>query len=177
MSLIPSAVNGSPNDLYFTLDVQGRIASPTVVPLNESSAAAALNISNLLDTSVTKFVVKTTGGGLTAQHAMEFMYGGQVGGSGVGLVSDAYGLGPGNGYVLTSINLGRPLDSARVGQITGTGAAQVVAVPSIIASSFVSLAFVGGTPAAGAVAVTITPNTSFSLTLPAGAVYNYQVIG
>jgi hypothetical protein len=64
-----------------------------------------------------------------------------------------------------------------MGKITGTGAVQTINTASITASSLVNLAFVGGTPAAADVAITITPNTSFSLTLPLNAVYNYEVIG
>jgi hypothetical protein len=184
MSLIPSSVQGAPNDNYFTETDLGVMRAPTILPNtgNFGAAAAQLSMSNAVtDPSLNRmevihYVPAVTGGGLQVGLYQAFMYGPSVGGNfNTGYLF--YGQGLGNGYTVFGLNRARPLDATRMGKITGTGAAQVVAVPSIVAGSLVNLAFVGGTPAAADVAITITPNTSFSLTLPLNAVYNYEVIG
>ena len=79
---------------------------------------------------------------------------------------------------MISLNRGYPLDPARLGVITGTGAPQNVAVPSIVLGSQVVVSYVGGAAALAAPPViAVTPNTGFAITLPAGAIYNYEVIG
>jgi hypothetical protein len=183
MSLIPSADAGAPSVNYFPAAQGGVMRAPTILPAegNFGAAAARLTINNgVTDPSgdpmfVVHYVTGTSGGGLTAGHYQCFMYGPDVSGSNIGELFDAYGLG--NNACAMSLNRAAPLDGARMGKITGTGALQAIAVPSITASSVVNLSFVGGTPAAGDVLYVIAANTSFSLTLPAGAVYNYEVIG
>jgi hypothetical protein len=183
MSLIPSSVQGAPNDNYFVESDGGILRGPIVVPDEGGygAAAAALTLSNAVtDPSanalrVSHFVPAASGGGLSVGLYQAFMYGPSVGG--VFNSNNLFiGRGLGNGSTAFGFNNNGPLDPARMGKITGTGAAQVVAVTSITAASTVRLAFVAGTAAAADPVITIVPNTSFSLTLPAGAVYNYEVI-
>jgi len=183
MSFVPSAVQGAPGDNYF-VSVDGGVARAlTILPAegNFGAASAELSMFNgITDPSlnpmrVIHYVPAVAGGGLTPGLYQAYMYGPSVGGA----LSTGYlfsGRGLGNGYAVFGFNNAGPLDAARMGKITGTGAVQVVNCSSIVAGSLVNLAFVGGTPAAADVAITIVPNTSFSLTLPAGAVYNYEVI-
>jgi hypothetical protein len=124
---------------------------------------------------VVHYVPALTGGGLQVGLYQAFMYGPSVGGPfNTGYLFSGRGLG--NGYTVFGFNNAGPNDAARMGKIVGTGALQVVNVPSITAASTVRLAFVAGTPAAADVLIVIAPNVSFSLTLPAGAVFNYEVI-
>jgi hypothetical protein len=183
MSLIPSSVQGAPNDNYFVESDGGILRAPTIVPDegNYGAAAAALSLANgVSDPSanfmlVRHYVPAANGGGLSVGLYQVFMYGPSIGGIyNTGQLFSGRGLG--NGYPVLAFNNGGPLDATRMGKITGTGAAQVVAVTSITAASTVRLAFVAGTAAAADPVITIVPNTSFSLTLPAGAVYNYEVI-
>lgn len=181
MAYVPSANGGGGNDIYFARRQFGGMVSPVVLPVLAGQGSAKLIMNNgVTDPSahpmyIEHYVTASTGGGLSAGHYQVFMYGPDVGGDNIGELFDAAGVG--NNYCVMSLNRAAPLDAARMGKITGTGAPQTVNVPSILAGSLVNLAFVGGTPAAADVAVTIVPNTSFSLTLPAGAVYNYEVIG
>lgn len=173
MSLIPSSVQGAAGDNYFMTDVNGVASALTIVPVS-SGNPAALGLNNQISGANAMSAVQFCGIAGSARYEID-MYGPSVGGSNVGLL--LYGQGLGNGSCSLVFNNGGPLDAARVGKITGTGAPQVVAVPSILASSNVSLAFVGGTPAAADVPIVIVANTSFSLTIPLGAVYNYTVVG
>jgi hypothetical protein len=184
MSLIPSADAGAPGKIYFSAAENGIMRGPSIFPLegNYGAGAATLSMHNggVTDPSghkmnVIHYVTAKTGGGLEAGTYQCFMYGPDVGDSGIGELF--IGLGMGNGYAMMGMNRAGPLEPGRMGKITGTGAPQVVNSASITAASIVNLAFVGGTPAAGDVAITITPNTSFTLTLPLGAVYNYEIIG
>jgi hypothetical protein len=125
--------------------------------------------------NVVHFVPTVAGGGLQPGLYQIFMYGPSIGGNNIGELSPARGAG--NTYALLSFNADAPLDPTRRGSIIGTGAPQVVASPSITAGSAVYLSFVGGTPAAGAVPATIVPSTSFSVTLPVAAAYNYEIVG
>jgi len=183
MSLIPSSVQGAPNDNYFVAVDGGVMRAPTILPAegNFGAAAAELAMFNgITDPSlnpmrVIHYVPAELGGGLEPGLYQAYMYGPSVG----GVYNTGYlfeGAGMGNGYAVFGFNNAGPLDATRMGKITGTGAAQVVPVLSITAASLVRLAFVAGTAAAADPVITIVPNTSFSLTLPAGAVYNYEVI-
>jgi hypothetical protein len=183
MSLIPSSVQGAPNDNYFVAVDGGVMRDPVILPSegNFGAASAALSMFNgITDPSlnpmrVIHYVPAVTGGGLQVGLYQAYMYGPSVGGA----LSTGYlfsGRGLGNGYAVFGFNNAGPNDAARMGKITGTGALQVVNVSSITAASTVRLAFVAGTAAAADVAITIVPNTSFSLTLPLNAVYNYEVI-
>lgn len=181
MSLIPSSDQGAAGVNYFALRSFGGMVDPVIVPsiAGQGSAKLIMN-NNVTDPSgapmyIEHYVTATTGGGLSAGHYQVYMYGPSVGSFPIGELFDAAGVG--NGYCIMALNRGAPLDAARMGKITGTGAPQTVNVPSILAGSLVNLAFVGGTPAAADVAITIVPNTSFSLTLPAGCVMNYEVVG
>jgi hypothetical protein len=173
MSLIPSSVQGASGDNYFMTDVNGIASAVTIVP-TVAGNPAALGLNNQIAGANAMNAVQFCGIAGSARYEID-MYGPSVGGTNVGLL--LYGQGLGNGTCSLVSNDGGPLDASRVGKITGTGAPQVIACPSILVSSNVSLAFVGGTPAAADVPVTIVPNTSFSVTLPLGAVYNYTVVG
>jgi hypothetical protein len=181
MSLIPTADQGAPSGNYFALRSFTGMVDPVILPSIPGVGSAKLIMNNgVTDPSgapmyIEHYVTATTGGGLSAGHYQCFMYGPSVGSFPIGQLFDAAGVG--NGYCIMSLNRATPLDPARMGKITGTGAPQTVNVPSILAGSLVNLAFVAGTPAAADVAITIVPNTNFSLTLPAGAVYNYEVVG
>ena len=190
MSLLPHCVQGATNDNYFLSDVEGVMRAPVIVPLIAQSpggvgiqaaslafeSGATANPANQF--SIIHFVPTASGGGLTAGAYMIYYYG-------VGFNSLAQQMQPNGGTanaVITRQNLGPQLDSTRGGVITGTGAPQAVLCPSIVAGSTVILSYVGG--GGGAVAglvasppYIVTPNTSFSVTLPAGAIYNYQVLG
>jgi hypothetical protein len=124
---------------------------------------------------VVHYVPAVAGGGLTPGAYQAYLYGPSVGGNNIGELF--YGNGLGNNWTVLSMNRGFPLDAARLGSITGTGASQNVAVLSIASSSRVGLSFVGGTAAPAFPLVTITPNVGFAVSLPAGACYNYEVIG
>lgn len=182
MSLIPTADMGAAGDNYYVAADGGVLRAPTILPAegNFGAASAELNMFNgITDPSlnpmrVVHYVPAVAGGGLTPGLYQAFMYGPTIGGNNIAYLF--YGSGLGNNNAVFGFNNAGPLDAARMGKITGTGAAQVVAVPSIVASSRVRLAFVAGTPAAADPVITIVPNTSFSLTLPAGAVYNYEVV-
>ena len=183
MSLIPTADAGAPGANYFPYADGGILRSPTVLPsIDGSGGAAGLTIDNGGVTNppgnamkVVHFASATTAGGLVAGTYQVFMYSPNVGGNGISELMSGGGLG--NNYTVLKFNSGGPMDAARDGKITGTGAPQVIACPSIVAGSAVNLAFVGGTAAAADVAITIVPNTSFSLTIPLGSVYNYTVVG
>jgi hypothetical protein len=184
MSLIPTADMGAPGDNYFVAADGGVARALTILPAegNFGAASAELSMFNgVTDASlnpmrVIHYVPAVAGGGLTPGLYQAFMYGPSVGGAfNTGYLFSGRGLG--NGYTVFGFNNAGPNDAARMGKIVGTGAAQVVACASIVAGSRVNLAFVAGTAAAADVAITITPNTSFSLTLPLNAVYNYEVIG
>jgi len=182
MSLIPSAVQGAPNDNYFTAVDGGVMRAPTILPAegNFGAAAARLAMDNgvtdpsLNPMEVIQYVPAVAGGGLVPGLYQTYMYGPSVGGNNVGYLFEGRGLG--NNYTVFGFNNGGPSDAGRMGKITGTGAAQAVSVTSITAASTVRLAFVAGTAAAADPVITIVPNTSFSLTLPLNAVYNYEVI-
>jgi hypothetical protein len=183
MSLIPSSVQGAPNDNYFVAVDGGVMRAPTILPAegNFGAASARLAMDNgvtdpsLNPMEVIQYVPAVSGGGLTSGLYQAFMYGPSVGGNNIAYLF--YGQGLGNNNAVFGMNRARPLDAARMGKIVGTGALQVVACGSITASSLVNLAFVAGTPAAADVLIAISANTSFSLTLPAGSVYQYEVIG
>jgi hypothetical protein len=185
MSLIPTADAGSaqPGQNYFALKAFGAIINPVIVTGKSGANGAAtltLNNGGVTDPSghpmaVTHYVTAVAGGGLTPGLYQIYMYGPDIGGNNIGELMVGAGLG--NNYCSLSANRGAPLDPARMGKITGTGALQTINCPSITAASVVMLAFVGGTPAAGDVLYAIVPNTSFSLTLPAGSTYNYEVVG
>ena len=182
MSLIPSSVQGAPNDNYFVAVDGGVMRAPTVLPAegNFGAAAAELAMFNgITDPSlnpmrVIHYVPAVAGGGLTPGLYQTFMYGPSLGGNNIGQLFSGRGLG--NNWAVFGFNNAGPLDAARIGKIVGTGALQVVNVSSITAQSIVRLAFVAGTPAPADVLIVIAPNVSFSLTLPAGAVYNYEVV-
>ena len=183
MSLIPSAVQGSAGDNYFPLADNAVLRNPAVLPAENGYAAqsASLTLKNARgvgdasDMAVIHYVPSTSGGGLTPKHYQIYMYGPSIGGNGIGELIDGYGLA--NNYCAMSVNRGQPIDPTRMGTITGTGAPQTVNVPSITEDSDVYFAFVAGTPALAAPIPTIVADTSFSVSLPAGAVYNYEVIG
>ena len=182
MSLIPTADQGAPGANYFVASDAGFARNLTILPtdvpsatLGESAVFSMTNGGGSSPMTVVHYVNTTAGGGLQPGEYQIFMYGPSVGGNGIGELMVGQGLG--NNYTVMNFNAGIPLDAARLGKITGTGAPQVIACPSIDAGSVVSLAFVGGTPAGADVPVTIVPNTSFSVTIPAGAVYNYTVVG
>jgi hypothetical protein len=183
MSLIPTADMGAPGDNYFVAADGGVARALTILPAegNFGAASAELSMFNgITDASlnpmrVVHYVPAVTGGGLQVGLYQAYLYGPSVGGNNIAYLF--YGQGLGNNNAVFGMNRARPLDGGRMGKIVGTGAAQVVACASIVAGSLVNLAFVAGTPAAADVAITITPNTSFSLTLPLNAVYNYEVIG
>lgn len=183
MSLIPSSDQGAAGVNYFPSASYATLRNATVIPpIDGSGGTAAFGISNGGITNppdhamnVIQYVTAASGGGLVAGAYQVFMYGPDVSGNNIGELFS--GIGKGNNYTTLSFNDGGPLDPDRRGSIIGTGAPQVIACPSIVASSVVYLSFVGGTPAAGAVAATIVPNTSFSVTLPAAAAYNYEIVG
>ena len=182
MSLIPTADQGAPGDNYFVAADAGVARNLTIFPtdapitlVGESAVFSMTNGGGSSPMNVVHYVNTTAGGGLQPGLYQIYMYGPSVGGNNIGPLMTGQGLG--NGYTVLKFNAGIPLDAARLGKITGTGAPQTIAVASILAGSSVNLAFVGGTPAAADVPVTIVPNTSFSLTIPLGAVYNYTVVG
>jgi hypothetical protein len=183
MSLIPTADMGAPGDNYFVAVDGGVARALTILPAegNFGAASAELNMFNgITDPSlnpmrVVHYVPAVTGGGLQVGLYQAFLYGPSIGGNNIAYLF--YGQGLGNNNAVFGMNRARPLDSARMGKIVGTGALQTVACGSIAAGSLVNLSFVAGTPAPADVLIAIAANTSFSLTLPAGAVYNYEVIG
>jgi hypothetical protein len=178
MSLCPSCVSGSPLQPYSPNYQRGNLENPVVEPLpgNPTAALVITNSKSAGNTYVEHYMVNTTGGGLIANHYQAYLYGASVGGNNIAGIFDVYGNG--NNDAIMSLNLGVPLDPARIGTITGTGAAQNVAVLSCSASSVVQFAYVGGAAAAGAAPVaTITNGVGFAVTLPAGAIYSYVVYG
>lgn len=179
MSLCASSVAGHPEDNYFVADANGVLAAPRIVPLPGASAAQML-IDNALGANpnaayVSHFMPVTSGGGLSAGHYQVFLYSPQVGGGNIGQVFDA--AGNGNGEALLSCNFGRPLDPARIGTFTGTGAPLVVACTSTSASSSVQCSFQGGALPAGAPVITLQAGVSFTVTAAAGSIYQYVVFG
>lgn len=179
MSLCPSTVSGDAKAPYFLLSpaVDAVLQEPEVVPApGEPAAGLVINNGASPNTYVKHYMVNTTGGGLTANHYQAFLYGASVGGDNVAPIFDAYGNG--NDDAILSFNAGIPLDPSRVGYVTGTGAPQNVAVPSVSAGSIVGFAYFGGAAAAAAVPVPVmTPGTGFAVTLPAGAIYAFNVYG
>ena len=182
MSLIPSAVQGAPGDNYFPAADFGILRQPRIYPLEGGTEinTAELRISdNLAGTPnslgmVIYVVGDTSVGGLIPGFVQTYMYGPSMGESGNAILSNAFGLG--NGYCAMSSNRAAPVDPARLGTITGTGAPQTINVPSITENSDIYFTFVAGTPAVAAPIPTIVADTSFTVSLPAGAVYNYEVI-
>lgn len=178
MSLCPSCVSGAPNQPYSPNYQLGVLQSAAAEPL-PGAPAGNFVISNSAtppNTYVNHYMVNTTGGGLTADHYQCFLYGASVGGNNIGEVFDVYG--GNNNWAMMSLNLGRPLDAGRVGTLTGTGAPQNVVANSCNPASIVQFAYVGGAAAAAAAPVaTITNGVGFAVTLPAGAIYSYMVLG
>lgn len=126
-------------------------------------------------TRVIHYMPYTTGGGLSQNHYQLFMYGTAVGGNGI---AECWNITPGgNNRAFMAFNNDGPLEGDRMATITGTGSSQLVACLSIANTSLVRLFFVAGTPAPSNPAITMTPGVGFNVTLPAGAVYNYEVIG
>lgn len=158
------------------------MTAPIINPIPLSAAGTldirnydiyATDVSN--STRVVHFMTNTPGGGLEANTYQLFMYGVAVGGNNI---AECWKISPnGNNRAVMAFNNDGPLEGDRMATITGTGSAQPVACLSILSTSLVRLAFVAGTPAPSNPAVTITPGVGFSLTLPAGAVYNYEIIG
>lgn len=182
MSLIPTADQGAPGDNYFVASAAGFAEKLTILPtevpsatLGKSAVFGMTNGGGASPMTVVHYVNTVAGGGLQPGLYQIYMNGPSVGPAGVSPLMSGQGLG--NNYTVLNFNPGIPLDATRLGKITGTGAPQVIACPSIVIGSAVSLAFVGGTPAGADVPVTIVPNTSFSVTLPLASVYNYQVFG
>ncbi len=177
MSLCPSCVSGAPAQPYSPNYQFGGLEEPVVEPL-AGKPAASLQINNGSNpgTYVEHYMTNTTGGGLQANHYQAFLYGASVGGNNIAGIFDVYGAG--NNWSIMSMNQGRPLDPARVGYITGTGAVSNIACTSINAQSIVGFAYTGGAAPAGAIPVaTITNGVGFAVTLPAGAIYLYNVLG
>lgn len=180
MSLCASTVSGHPEDNYFVADANGVLQNPTVTPL-PGAPSAALSINNGLPAAnpnaanVAHFAGNVTGGGITAGHYQVFLYSPQVGGNDIGQIFDAFGNG--NNEALLSCNFGRPLDPARIGTFTGTGAPLVVACTSTSASSSVQCSFQGGALPAGAPVITLQAGVSFTVTAAAGSIYQYVVFG
>ena len=182
MSLIPTADQGSAGVNYFVAADGGTARNLTILPtdipsgvLGKSAVFAMNNGGGASPMNVVHYVNSVAGGGLVPGLYQVFMYGPTIGGSTIAELSAARGIG--NNNALLSFNSDFPLDITRRSGFTGTGAPQTFACPSILATSSVFLTFVGGTPAAGAVPITIVPNTSFTLTVPAGAAYSYEVVG
>jgi hypothetical protein len=182
MSLIPTADQGAPGDNYFVASDAGFARNLTILPtdvpltvVGESAVFSMTNGGGVSPMTVVHYVNTVAGGGLVPGTYQIYMYGPSVGGNDIGPLMTGQGLG--NNYTVLKFNAGIPLDATRLGKITGTGAPQVIACPSIVAGSAVNLAFVGGTAAAADVPITIVPNTSFTLTIPLGSVYNYTVVG
>jgi hypothetical protein len=183
MSLCPNCVSGAPNNTYFPPKSGAVLEAPVINPVSEG-ASGTLEMRNYdvfgvdpdNSTRVVHYMPKTTGGGLSENHYQCFMYGAVVGGNDVGEVFDVYGAN--NNYTIMSMNQGRPLDAGRVGYITGTGAVQNIVCPSCNVNSIVGFAYVGGAAAAGAIPLAAIANgVGFSVTLPAGAIYLYNVLG
>lgn len=182
MSVVPSSASSVEGSYYFPLAVNGILRQPISIPVNEGMSGT-LEIRNYDaffadpsdSTRVIHYMTKTAGGGLSANHYQLYMYGVPVGGNNIGECWDIVPLG--NNRCAMAFNNDGPLEDDRMGKITGTGALQAVSCLSISLSSTVRLAFVAGTPAGADPVIAITAGTGFSLTLPAGAVYNYEVIG
>lgn len=182
MSVLPSSVFGSSTAPYFVASANGVLQAPVINPI-PSSAAGTLDIRNYdvyatdvsNSTRVVHFMTNAPGGGLEQNTYQLFMYGVAVGGNDI---AECWKISPaGNNRALMAFNNDGPLEADRMATITGTGSAQSVACLSILSTSLVRLAFVAGTPAGANPVVTITPGVGFSLTLPAGAVYNYEIVG
>ena len=183
MSVVPSSASSVQGSYYFPLATGGTLKGPTINPIGPSVAAGTLEIRNYdlyttdvsNSTRVIHYMTNAPGGGLEPNAYQLFMYGVAVGGNGIAECSK---ISPaGNNRALMAFNNDGPLEGDRMATITGTGSAQSVACLSILSTSLVRLAFVAGTPAGANPAVTITPGVGFSLTLPAGAVYNYEIVG
>jgi hypothetical protein len=177
MSLCPSCVAGVASQPYYQNIADVVLTRPEVDPLGGEPAGKFV-ISNGADpnTYVAHYMTNTTGGGLTANHYQAYLYGDSVGGNDIAGIFDVYGAG--NNWAIMSMNQGRPLDAGRVGYITGTGAVSNIVCNSVNANSIVGFAYTGGAAPAGAVPVaTITNGVGFAVTLPAGAIYLYNVLG
>jgi hypothetical protein len=180
MSLCASTVSPSGNVPYFPLIQNAQLQAPEVTPL-PGAGAASLEINNGLPSAnpnsayTAQFMANITAGGLVAGHYQTFLYSPQVGGNGIGQVFDAYGNG--NNEAIFKCNLGVPLDPARIGSFTGTGAPLVVACTSTSAGSSVQCSFQGGALPAAAPVVTLQAGVSFTVTADAGSIYSYVVFG
>ncbi len=173
MSLCPSCVSGAPDQTYFTSNPATNVV---VVP---SPGAIASNLTmttgEVPNTSVTHYMTATSGGGLFADHYSAYLYGPSVGGTNIAPIFDSFGVG--NGYTLFKCNAGVPLDTTRIGSFSGTGAPVNVPCPSIVSSSVVQCAFVGGPLPAGLPLIVITPGVGFAVTVTNGSAFTYQVFG
>ena len=183
MSALPNASFGSASTPYFVASANGVMQGSVINPLGPNAAAATLDMRNYQvfaadpsnSTYVRHYMTYTTGGGLEQNAYQLFMYGASVGGNGI---AECWKISPGgNNRALMAFNNDGPLEGDRLSTITGTGSPQSVACLSIQNTSLVRLAFVAGSPAPSNPAITITPGVGFSLTLPAGAVYNYEIVG
>jgi hypothetical protein len=181
MSLCPSCVSGAPEQTYSPNYQNGGLEQPTVQPLPGADFArlGLTNQNGLIATSnvayVEHYMTNTAGGGLTPAHYQLFLYGAGVGGNNVAEVFDVYGNG--NNDAIMDVNLGLPLDVARIGTFTGTGAAAAVACLSISAASVVQCAFVGGVLPAAAPVIVNTPGVGFTANATTGSIYSYVVFG
>jgi len=162
------------------------IGEVRIQPQNSPPAAAGggadlvLFSKSALNTSFEHYVTGTTGGGLTADEYTLWGYGTNQGKPYFRCPPPASTSSTGVFYIN-----GGWLDPTRRGTIVGTGAAQIVAVNSILAGSIIDLIPVAGAafPAAVPAAPVITPAGivppyaagSFTVTLPAGTTYNYYV--
>lgn len=177
MALVPpSGTHVNPDVYAFGQVNSANLINPTIVP-SSSERAASLNLSNggSPPTSVEHYMVRTTGEGLSANHYQAFLYGASVGPLTVCPIFDVAGTG--NNYAVMSLNRGLPLDAARLGSFTGTGAPVAVAVPSITAGSSVLCSFVGGVLPAAAPVIVVTANTGFSHNATVGSIYQFEVVG
>lgn len=181
MSLCPSCVSGAPAQPYSPNYQNGDLQRPLVEALpgassavlgitNQNGSVAAPNVA-----FVEHYMTNTAGGGLSPAHYQLYLYGAGVGGSGIAEVFDVFGNG--NNGAIMSVNLGQPLDGARIGSFTGTGTPVAVACSSLSAASVVQCSFVGGALPAAAPVIVNTPGVGFTANATTGSIYSYIVFG
>jgi hypothetical protein len=172
-------LSGSPAGLFAPSPIVPslKVVDPT------GQVSAQLIIDNGNGSRVSLYMDASAGGGLQSNNFQQYLYSPDVGGNGIAQISRAYALN-GNNNAAVAQNFGTPLDAARVGIVTGTGAAVLTNVPSLSAQSQIFMAFLDGTPAAnGTVVPAVVPAvapalpTQFTVTLPAACRYSYIVFG
>jgi hypothetical protein len=182
MSLLPPSGTHKNPDSYAFVNSAGSVMLNATVAAPPAQGRAKFGITNQNGTVATPnvayvehYMTNTAADGLIPAHYQLFLYGAGVGGNGVAEVFDVYGNG--NNDAIMDVNLGIPLDVARIGTFTGTGAPLAVACLSISAASVVQCAFVGGVLPGAAPVIVNTAGVGFTANAQSNSIYSYVVYG